>query len=290
MKVLKADQRYVLTGTPIENRLSELWSVFDFLMPGFLYSNREFVHLFETPIMKKKDEDATNQLARMTEPFIFRRRKADVLKDLPDKLEETQSVEMEEQRRCYDAQVVYMHEMLAGISDLGEEKMRILAEITRLHKIYCDPSLLFENYTGASAKREACIELIQNAIDGGHRMLAFSQFTSMVNLLEVDLRNNGIPFYLIIGATSKQECLRLVNAFNDGDVPVFLISLKTGGTGLNLTGPDVVIHYDPWWNLAAQNQAPDRALRIVQTRQVTVIKLITPVRLRKDSTAPGGQA
>ncbi|MBQ7486347.1 MAG: SWF/SNF helicase family protein, partial [Clostridia bacterium] len=141
--------------------------------------------------------------------------------------------------------------------------------------ICCDPSLLFENYSGASAKREACIELIQNAIDGGHRMLVFSQFTSMLSLLEQDLRDNNIPFFLITGATAKQERLRLVNEFNDGDVPVFLISLKAGGTGLNLTGADVVIHYDPWWNLAVQNQATDRAHRIGQTRQVTVIKLIT---------------
>lgn len=152
--------------------------------------------------------------------------------------------------------------------------MRILAEITRLRQICCDPSLIFENYHGTSAKRAACLDLIQSAIDGGHRMLVFSQFTSMLDLLAADLKKEAIPFFTITGATPKQERLRLVNEFNAGDTPVFLISLKAGGTGLNLTGADVVIHYDPWWNLAVQNQATDRAHRIGQTRQVTVMKLI----------------
>ena len=212
----------------------------------------------------------------MTEPFILRRKKMEVLKDLPEKLEEVQSSAMEgEQRRLYDAQVVRMKEMLENSGDSGEDKMRILAEITRLRQLCCDPSLLFENYKGGSAKREACLDLIQRAMDGGHRMLVFSQFTSILALLEKDLKKEGIPYFLITGATSKQERLRLVNEFNGGDVPVFLISLKAGGTGLNLTGADVVIHYDPWWNLAVQNQATDRAHRIGQTREVTVIRLIT---------------
>ena len=276
VKVLQAEHRFALTGTPIENRLSELWSIFDFLMPGFLYTSAEFAERFETPIMKKKDAAATSLLSRMTEPFILRRKKADVLKDLPEKLEEVHSSMMEEdQRRLYDAQVVHMKELLASTGDSGEDKMRILAEITRLRQLCCDPALLFEDYKGSSTKREACLELIQNAIDGGHRMLVFSQFTSMLSLLSADLKREKIPFYTITGATPKQERLRLVTDFNAReDVPVFLISLKAGGTGLNLTGADVVIHYDPWWNLAAQNQATDRAHRIGQTRKVTVIKLI----------------
>ncbi|MBQ8094496.1 MAG: DEAD/DEAH box helicase [Clostridia bacterium] len=275
VKVLNAEQRYALTGTPIENRLAELWSIFDFLMPGFLYTEREFSERFETPIMKKKDAAATDKLARMTEPFILRRKKADVLTDLPDKLEETQPVQMQEdQRQLYDAQVVHMRELLSGGFQSGEDKLRVLAEITRLRQICCDPSLLFENYTGSSAKREACIERIENAIDGGHRMLVFSQFTSMLSLLEQDLKAKNIPYYLLTGSTPKQERVRLMNEFNSGNVPVFLISLKAGGTGLNLTGADVVIHYDPWWNLAVQNQATDRAHRIGQQREVTVIKLI----------------
>ena len=275
VRVLNAEHRFALTGTPIENRLSELWSIFDFLMPGFLYTTKAFSERFETPIMKQKDEAATATLSRMTEPFILRRKKEDVLKDLPEKLEENRCAEMEEdQRRLYDAQLVQMRTVLESSGDTGEDKLRVLAQITRLRQLCCDPSLLFDDYKGSSAKRAACLELIQNAMDAGHRMLGFSQFTSMLDLLAADLKDAGIPFYTLTGSTPKQERVRLVNDFNHGDTPVFLISLKAGGTGLNLTGADVVIHYDPWWNLAVQNQATDRAHRIGQTKQVTVIKLI----------------
>ncbi|MDO5703040.1 MAG: DEAD/DEAH box helicase, partial [Lachnospiraceae bacterium] len=275
VKTLKAEHRYALTGTPIENRLSELWSIFDFLMPGFLYTSSEYTARFETPIMKGKDAAAAERLSKLTEPFILRRKKMDVLKDLPDKLEEIQSTAMEgEQRKLYDGQVTRMKALMESYGDSNTDKMRILAEITKLRQICCDPSLIFEGYKGGSAKREACLDLVRSAMDGGHRILLFSQFTSMMALLEKDLKKEGIPYFVITGATSKQERLRLVNEFNSGDTPVFLISLKAGGTGLNLTGADVVIHYDPWWNLAVQNQATDRAHRIGQTRQVTVMKLI----------------
>ena len=275
VKVLSAANRFALTGTPIENRLSELWSIFDFLMPGFLYTAPEFSSRYEVPIMKQHDEEATQKLADMTSPFILRRRKADVLKDLPEKLEETQSQAMEEdQRKLYDAQVVRTKELLSGSEPSQEDKLRILAEITRLRQLCCDPSLLFSDYEGSSTKRLACKELVQRAIEEGHRMLIFSQFTSMLDLLAKDLEKEGIGFYTLTGATPKAERLRLVNEFNSGDVPVFLISLRAGGTGLNLTGADLVVHYDPWWNLAVQDQATDRAHRIGQTRDVTVIKLI----------------
>jgi SNF2 family DNA or RNA helicase len=181
VKILQADHRFALTGTPIENRISELWSIFDFLMPGFLYTSSEFAERFETPIMKKKDPAATARLSRMTEPFILRRKKTDVLKDLPEKLEEVHTSLMEDdQRKLYDAHVVHMKEILSSSGNSGEDKMRVLAEITRLRQLCCDPSLLFEDYKGSSTKRAACLELIQNAIDGGHRMLVFSQFTSML--------------------------------------------------------------------------------------------------------------
>ncbi len=277
VKALRCDHRFALTGTPMENRLSELWSIFDFLMPGFLYSSPEFISRFEAPIAKSHDEEKTAQLRKMVGPFILRRRKVDVLKDLPAKMEEVRYSQMDqEQQRLYDAQVVHMRQTLSvSTGRPGEDKIRILAELTKLRQICCDPSLLFENYHGASAKREACMDLINSAIDGGHRMLIFSQFTSMLALLEEDLNAAGIPFFKITGSTPKDRRLALVHAFNDGDTPVFLISLKAGGTGLNLTGADMVIHYDPWWNLAAQNQATDRAHRIGQTRQVTVFRLIT---------------
>ena len=274
VKTLQSDHRFALTGTPVENRLSELWSIFDFLMPGFLYSRKDFEQKFEIPVTKNKDEAAAGRLAEMTGPFILRRRKADVLRDLPEKLEEVRYVPISgQQQKLYDAEVLHMKDMLGKQSD-GSGKIQIFAELTRIREICCDPSLLFEDYHGESVKREAVMGLIRQAMDGGHRMLLFSQFTSMLALLEEDLKREKIPYYLLTGATSKEKRIQLVHAFNENDVPVFLISLKAGGTGLNLTGADVVIHYDPWWNLAAQNQATDRAHRIGQTRQVTVYRMI----------------
>ncbi len=275
VKAVPANLRFALTGTPIENRLAELWSIFDYLMPGFLYRYSEFSERFETPITKRQDAEATERLKRMTAPFILRRLKADVLKDLPPKLEEVRYTRFDdEQRKIYDGQVVRMKQLVSSVTGSGDDKLRIFAELTRIRQICCDPSLLLEDYHGGSAKRSACLDLIQTAIGGGHRMLVFSQFTSMLALLEADLFKAGIPCYKLTGATPKEERLKLVRDFNEGDVPVFLISLKAGGTGLNLTGADIVIHYDPWWNLAAQNQATDRAHRIGQANQVTVYRII----------------
>ena len=275
VKVVQARTRLALTGTPIENRLAELWSIFDFLMPGFLYSYPEFLRKFETPITKNHEPAPVERLKRMTAPFILRRLKSDVLKDLPPKLEEVRYSRFEsEQRKVYDGQVVRMKQMIAQSGQTGEERMRIFAELMRIRQICCDPALIFEDYSGGSAKRAACMELVQSAMGGGHRMLIFSQFTSMLSLLEEDLNRERIPYYKIVGATPKEQRIRLVKAFNEGETPVFLISLKAGGTGLNLTGADVVIHYDPWWNVAAQNQATDRAHRIGQRNQVTVYRMI----------------
>lgn len=277
VKAVKSTHRFALTGTPIENRLSELWSIFDYLMPGFLYGYETFKKEMETPIVKKQDEDAMRRLQKMTGPFILRRLKEDVLKDLPEKLEEVRYVRFNaEQQKLYDGQVVHMRTAIArqDEEEFHKNKLQILAELTRLRQICCDPSLCFENYSGEAAKLEACTELIKSAIDGGHRMLLFSQFTSMLEILEKRLKEEGIPFFTITGATPKEKRLEMVKDFNGGDVPVFLISLKAGGVGLNLTGADVVIHYDPWWNFAAQNQATDRTHRIGQTKKVTVYKLI----------------
>ena len=277
VKVIKSVHRFALTGTPIENRLSELWSIFDYLMPGFLYSYETFRKELEIPIAKHQDEQALARLQKMTAPFILRRRKEDVLKDLPEKLEEVRYVRLEgEQQKLYDGQVVHIQTMLAEQSgeDFNRKKLQLLAELTHLRQICCDPALCFEQYQGDAAKLEACLELVKSAIDGGHRILLFSQFTSMLEILKQRLIGEGIDYYTITGATPKEERIRLVKKFNSGDVPIFLISLKAGGVGLNLTGADVVIHYDPWWNLAAQNQATDRAHRIGQTKKVTVYKLI----------------
>lgn len=277
VKVVNSQTRYALTGTPIENRLSELWSIFDYLMPGFLYGYDVFKREMESPIVKNSDEAAMKRLQKMVGPFILRRLKGDVLKDLPAKLEESRYVRFgSTQQKLYDAQVLHMKESIAKQDDteFNKNKMLILAELTRLRQICCDPSLCFENYKGEAAKLEACLQLVQSAIDGGHRMLVFSQFTSMLAILEKKLAESEIPYYTITGSTSKEKRLQMVKEFNEGDVPVFLISLKAGGVGLNLTGADVVIHYDPWWNLAVQNQATDRAHRIGQTKKVTVYKLI----------------
>lgn len=277
VKVIKSRMRFALTGTPIENRLSELWSIFDYLMPGFLYGYDVFKREFETAIAKNEDEDAMKRLQKMTGPFILRRLKKDVLKDLPDKLEEVRYVQLEDaQRKAYDAQVVHMQTRLAeqDNEEFAKNKLQILAELTRLRQICCDPSLCFDNYRGESAKLEACLELIQSAIDGGHKILLFSQFTTMLEILRRNLEEAGISYYSITGETPKEQRLKLVKEFNEDSTNVFLISLKAGGVGLNLTGADVVIHYDPWWNLAAQEQATDRAHRIGQTKKVTVYKLI----------------
>ena len=277
VKVVNSRIRYALTGTPIENRLSELWSIFDYLMPGFLYGYDTFKKEMETPIVKNGDEAAMARLQKMVSPFILRRLKEDVLKDLPEKLEEIRYVKFEDtQQKLYDAQVLHMKEKLAS-QDEGEfnkNKLWILAELTKLRQICCSPSLCFENYRGESAKADACMQLIQSAIDGGHRMLLFSQFTSMLAILQDKLEKEGIEYFIITGETSKPKRQELVKKFNAGKTPVFLISLKAGGVGLNLTGADVVIHYDPWWNLAVQNQATDRAHRIGQTKKVMVYKLI----------------
>ena len=162
----------------------------------------------------------------------------------------------------------------ADESDFRKGKIEILAELTHIRQICCDPSLLFEDYDGQSAKKELCLELIDSLIDGEHRALIFSQFTTMLGKLEEELKKKGIEYYKITGATPKERRIELVRKFNAGTVPLFLISLKAGGTGLNLTGADVVIHYDPWWNLAVQDQATDRAHRIGQTKVVNVYKLI----------------
>ncbi len=276
VKLVHAPHKFALTGTPIENRLSELWSIFDYLMPGFLYSYDRFRKEYEVPISKGKDQGRTDALKNLISPFILRRKKQDVLKDLPEKLEEIQYAGFEEeQRKLYDSQVTRISKLIdSEETDFDRSRIQILAELTKIRQICCDPRLLFDNYSGNSAKLEVCLDLIRSAMDGGHKILLFSQFTSMLSIIEEKLINRGIDYYKITGSTPKEERLRRVKAFNSDDVPLFLISLKAGGTGLNLTGADIVIHYDPWWNQAAQDQATDRAHRIGQTKNVTVYRLI----------------
>lgn len=277
VKMIRADFKLALTGTPIENRLSELWSLFDYLMPGFLYPYTKFKEELEQPIVQGKDEAAIKRLQKMIQPFTLRRLKKEVLTDLPDKIEENQYVILSgEQQKLYDANVEKLRLILDGQTDedFKKSKLQILSELTKLRQICCDPGLLYENYKGDSAKLDACMELIQNAINGGHKILIFSQFTSMLDTLRQQLECEKIPYYLLTGSTSKEKRIQMVDAFNQDDTPVFCISLKAGGTGLNLTAADIVIHYDPWWNIAVENQATDRAHRIGQQNVVSVYKLI----------------
>ena len=274
VKLIQAQTRYALTGTPIENRLSELWSIFDFLMPGFLYSYQRFKERFESPIVRAGDDDAVAMLRRMTGPFILRRLKRDVLKELPEKLESVVYSQMEgEQKELYTARALQLKETLEG--GAADNKIQILAALTRLRQVCCDPRLIYENYNGGSAKLETCMEVLRSGLEAGYRILLFSQFTSMLELIRGRLTAEGIDSLVLVGETSKEERQQRVEAFQRGDAPIFLISLKAGGTGLNLTRADMVIHYDPWWNVAAQNQATDRAHRIGQEKTVTVIRLIT---------------
>lgn len=275
-KCLDADVRFALTGTPIENRLAELWSIFDFLMPGYLGSRDEFAKRFESPV-EAREHDASTLLRCAIGPFVLRRLKADVLADLPEKTESVVYAQMDaKQKKLYLAsqdrlalQIQHQED-----KDLKKEKLKILAELTKLRQICCDPSLCYEGYDGSSAKLETCMELISQAIDGGHRVLLFSQFTTMLDIIAKRLASEGFSTLMLTGSTSKEARERLVRRFQAGDGDVFLISLKAGGVGLNLTSADVVIHYDPWWNTAAQDQATDRAHRIGQRRDVSVFKLI----------------
>ena len=275
-KCLDADVRFALTGTPIENRLAELWSIFDFLMPGYLGSREEFAKRYESPV-EAREHDASTLLRCAIAPFILRRLKSEVLADLPEKTESVVYAQMEpKQRKLYLASQDRLALQIQHQEDkeLKGEKLKILAELTKLRQICCDPSLCFEGYDGSSAKLETCMELVSQAIDGGHRVLLFSQFTTMLEIIAKRLASEGFSTLMLTGSTSKEARERLVRRFQAGDGDVFLISLKAGGVGLNLTSADVVIHYDPWWNTAAQDQATDRAHRIGQRRDVSVFKLI----------------
>ena len=275
-KLVDAQVRFALTGTPIENRLTELWSIFDYLMPGLLGSVEDFHERFEEPI-SLADEDAAHRLQSMVGPFILRRLKGDVLKDLPEKNESVVYTGMDdEQRKLYDAVASNLVKTLRHQmpQEFATQRFAILAELTKLRQICCDPAILYDNYEGVSGKLEAALDLIRTAVEGGHKVLLFSQFTSMLSVIGKRLEEDGLAYHTLVGSTPKEQRARLVNSFQTDDVPVFLISLKAGGVGLNLTAADVVIHYDPWWNLAAQNQATDRAHRIGQKRSVSVMRLI----------------
>ncbi|WP_172674809.1 DEAD/DEAH box helicase [Cellulosilyticum ruminicola] len=279
LKMVKSEVQVALTGTPIENSLAELWSIFDFIMPGYLFSYINFKKNYEIPIVKSQDEVTTTRLKKMIAPFIMRRLKKNVLKELPDKTETVIYNTMKDmQRKLYTAHLAEAKQEIEKelkARGAGRSHIKMLALLTRLRQLCCHPSLYLQDYNEGSGKLAQCMELVRDSVDAGHKILIFSQFTSMLDLIGKSLSQDGLEYFMLTGLTKAEERIRLVNEFNTSDVPVFLISLKAGGTGLNLTGADVVIHYDPWWNLSSQNQATDRAYRIGQKNNVQVFQMIT---------------
>lgn len=280
IKQLNSETRFALTGTPIENSLAELWSIFDLIMPGYLFDYKKFKSMYEVAIVKDEDVETMNKLKMLIEPFVLRRTKKEVLTELPEKTITVLNNEMEEeQRKIYLSYLVQAKQELQDvISTNGYERsqIKILAALTRLRQICCHPGLFMEDYNSGSSKLEQCMEIIEDGIDAGHKILLFSSYTSMFEIIEKELKNREIKYFKLTGSTKVDERIELVDEFNrNKEISVFLISLKAGGTGLNLIGADMVIHYDPWWNISAENQATDRAYRIGQKNNVQVYKLIT---------------
>lgn len=279
VRKLNADHRLCLTGTPMENHLGELWSIFDFLMPKFLGSEKEFKTQYRTPIEKEENKERSDALAYRIAPFLLRRTKSEVAKELPPKTEIIQSVGFNEaQQDLYESIRLSMHKKVRSeITKKGINKSQfiILDALLKLRQICCDPSLLKiegEREEIESAKLEMLMEMLPEMVEEGRRILIFSQFTSMLAIIEKRLQTLDIGYAKLTGSTRNRD--EQIDKFQEKHVPVFLLSLKAGGVGLNLTAADTVIHYDPWWNPAAENQATDRAYRIGQDKPVFVYKLL----------------
>ena len=250
------------------------------LCHGYLFNYRKFKQIYEVPIVKDNDTTLVNRLKKLIGPFILRRIKKDVLTELPDKTITVLNNEMQgEQLDIYMSYLAQAkQEVSLEIKKNGFEssQIKILALLMRLRQICCHPSLFIDNYKGESSKLNQCMQITKDAVEGGHKILLFSGYTSMFNILEKELKKEGIEYFKLTGQTKVSDRIKLVEEFNENDkIKVFLISLKAGGTGLNLTGADMVIHYDPWWNISAENQATDRTYRIGQKKNVQVYKLIT---------------
>ncbi len=269
---LRAQARFALTGTPMENHLGELWSLVDFCLPGYLRSQSAFLQSYG------EGQNLETLYARL-QPFLMRRVKADVLQELPDKLEQTFYCRLaDEQRRLYEAELLRARDLVErarAAGTLSRQNFEVLSLLTRLRQICCHPLLCYDGYAGASGKLELLEQLLTSLLEGGHRVLVFSQFTSMLALIRQRLDALALPYLYLDGDTPAKERLSLVERFNARECPLFLISLRAGGFGLNLTAADSVIHYDPWWNPAVEDQATDRAHRIGQTKEVSVFKLIS---------------
>jgi len=275
---LRARDRFILTGTPIENSVRDLWSLMNFAAPGYLGSRADFRERYEQPLARGSAPAVQQRLARRMRPFLLRRKKIEVAKDLPEKMEQIVSCDLSSaQRSAYDG---LLREIQIGVkseqNNQAATRMKMLLGLLRLRQVCCDLRLLgpeMANKSDSSAKLELLEELLEEAIDGGHRVLVFSQFVSMLALIRQRLEAKAVAFSYLDGQTKKRQAV--VDQFQgDASIPIFLMSLKAGGVGLNLSAADTVIHFDPWWNYAAEAQATDRAHRIGQTRIVTAYKLI----------------
>ncbi len=276
---LRAEHRLALTGTPMENHLGELWSVFNFLMPGFLGDREQFRRIFRNPIEKDGDIERQSLLAARVRPFMLRRAKAQVASELPPKTEVLSEVDLgETQRDLYESVRLAMHERVRAeikARGLGQSNIAILEALLKLRQVCCDPQLLKNgngNAATGSAKFELLMEMLPSMVETGRRIIVFSQFVEMLDLIDEALTAEGLTFVKLTGRTRDRETP--VKRFQAGEVPIFLISLKAGGVGLTLTAADTVVHYDPWWNPAVEAQATDRAHRIGQDKTVFVYKLI----------------
>lgn len=279
LKSMSVKRRLCLTGTPMENHLGELWSLYDFLMPNVLGSKKHFTRYFRTPIETHGSLERQERLSQMIKPFLLRRNKEQVAQDLPPKTEIIRDVPLDgEQARLYESIRISMeHRVRSLLSERGLERSHIemLDALLKLRQTCCHPSLVkLDNAKGIveSAKTRLLMSMLEELIAEGRKILLFSQFTEMLSLIETELNQEEIPYVKLTGRTRKRD--EVIDQFQSGDIPLFLISLKAGGTGLNLTAADTVIHYDPWWNPAVENQASDRAHRIGQTKPVFIYKLV----------------
>ena len=267
LKIINSKVKFALTGTPIENNILELWSIFDFIMPGYLYNKQKFQSIFIN------DEKNINELKKLINPFMLRRTKKEVIKELPDKIEKKFFIELNsEQRKIYD---IYNKSVLEKIKASNHDKITIFSYLTKLRQLCLDPGVLIKSYNGNSSKTTTLLQLLKEAIEDKRKILVFSQYTTILKNISKVLEDESIKYSYLDGKTKASDRLKLVEEFNNSkDLSVFLISLKAGGTGLNITSSDLVIHFDPWWNPAVENQASDRAHRLGQENTVEVIKLI----------------
>ncbi len=278
IKSLKANTKIALTGTPLENSVLELWSIFDFIMPGYLANLVSFNKKYSIKDINEEDLKSLSSLNKQISPFILRRKKKDVVKELPDKIENNIYIELtKEQKKLYLVELEKTKkEMDEIIAREGFKKgnFKILQLLTRLRQLCIDPKIIYDEYEGESSKIEHLIELTKDIIKNGHKILLFTSYKTALDIVNREFTNNGISTFVIDGSVSSKKRMELVDKFNIDDTNVFLITLKSGGTGLNLTSADVVIHLDLWWNPQVENQATDRAHRIGQKNTVEVIKLI----------------